>query len=102
MMNWDDTIGKYIHALMVTKALEVKPSANRQKLDESIARTSLSIGLARQGCGDVLQAELEALIAMRVMGIPVTNDFLAGMLASIDLIRDGKHVLDDNDSDWNE
>lgn len=102
-MNWNDTIGKRVHALMVTKALDQRPHADRQKLEESIARTSLTVGLTRQGIVDVLEGEMETLVAMRVLGTSISNDFLAGMLASIDLIRDGRHVLDDNNShnEWN-
>jgi hypothetical protein len=100
-MNWNDTIGITIHNRMVSKALEQKPYADRQKLEESIARTSLTLGIARDCISDVLQAEIDTLIAMRVMGSYIPNDFLAGMLASLDLIRDGKHVLDDNDSNDN-
>lgn len=102
-MNWNDTIGQRIHALMVRKALENRPGADLQKLEESIARASFTVGLSRQGIVDVLQAEVETLIAMRVLGTSIPNDFLAGMLASIDLVKDGRHVLDDNNShnNWN-
>ena len=101
-MNWADTIGQRIHVLMVNKALENRPGADRQKLEESIARASFTVGIARQGIVDVLEAEMETLVAMRVLGTSIPNDFLAGMLASIDLIKDGRHVLDDNNShhDW--
>lgn len=101
-MNWDDTIGQYIHAKMVNKALEQKPNADREKLEDSIKRTGFSIGIARDGIADVLEAETSSLAMMRILGeTQITIDFLAGMLAATNLVRNGKHVLDDNDSNNN-
>lgn len=94
-MNWNDTIGQHIHAKMVAKALEIKPHADRVKLDESIVRQSLTVGITRQGIADVLQAELESLAFRRAMGdVDITIDFLAGLVAAELLVRTGKHVTD--------
>jgi hypothetical protein len=83
---------------MVDKALQNRPNADHNKLEQSIAKASFTVGITRQGIVDVLEAEMETLVAMRVLGTSIPNDFLAGMLASIDLVRDGRHVLDDYDS----
>jgi hypothetical protein len=92
-VNWDDTIGQYIHAKMVEKALQNKPDADLAKLHDSIKRTSLSVGIARTAIADVIQAELESLAMLRVLGTnDITNDFLAGMVCAERLIRTGKHV----------
>jgi hypothetical protein len=99
MMDWNDTIGQYIHANMFNKALQMKPDANRVKLEESIKRASTTVGITRSSIADVLEAETSSLAMMRVLGdTNITIDFLAGMLAALQLIRDGKHVTDDNDS----
>jgi hypothetical protein len=92
-MDWSDTIGQHIHAKMVAKALQQKPDADRVKLDESIKRTSLSVGIARTAIADVIQAEIEALAMMRVLGSNyISNDLLAGMICAERLVRNGKHV----------
>jgi len=101
-MNWNDTIGQYIHAKMVYKALEQKPDADRDKLDNSIKRATLTVGITRDSIADVLEAETQSLAMMRVLGTHgITIDFLAGMLAATQLVRNGKHVTDDNDSNNN-
>lgn len=101
-MNWNDIIGITIHNRMVSKALEVRPDADMQKLEQSIARQTLTVSIVRDSISDILEGEIEALAFMRVLGTPaITIDFLSGMLASLNLIRDGKHVLDDNNSNDN-
>lgn len=98
-MNWDDTFGQYIHAKMVSKALQQRPDADREKLEQSIQRASLTVGITRNAIADVLDAEIESLAMMRILGDSyITIDFLAGMLATANFVRTGKHILDDNDS----
>lgn len=102
-MNWDDTFGQYIHANMVNQAIKQRPYIDKDKLNESIKRTSITVGITRDSIADVLQAEMELLAFMRVLGEKdITLDFLAGMLASIDFIRNGKHILDDNNCNHHE
>ena len=94
-MNWDDTIGLNIHAKMISKALEVKPLSDIKALEASIKRSSITVGITRDCIADVVDAEIETLIAYRTMGdYSISNDFLAGMLAVADLIRKGTHVTD--------
>ena len=82
---------------MVAKALEIKPSADRVKLNESIVRQSLAVGIARQGIADVLEAEVESLAMRRALGdIDIPIDFLAGLVAAELLVRTGKHVTDNS------
>lgn len=101
-MNWDDTIGQYIHAKMVAKALEQRPDADRQKLYDSIKRASVTVGITRESIADVLEAETSSLAMMRILNTPeITIDFLAGMLAATELVRNGKHVTDDNNRNHN-
>jgi hypothetical protein len=92
-MNWDDTIGQYIHARMYNKALEVKPDADKQKLNDSIKRASLTVGITRQSIADIVDAEASSVAMLRVLGDDqYTIDFLAGMLAIGEFIRTGKHI----------
>jgi hypothetical protein len=92
-MNWDDTIGQYIHAKMVAKALEQKPNADRVKLEDSIKRATLTVGIVRDSIADLVEAETSSLAMMRILGEDqYTIDFLAGMLAVSEFIRYGKHI----------
>ena len=92
-MNWDDTIGQYINARMYNKALEMKPDADKAKLQESIKRASITVGIVRQSIAEVVEAEVENLAMLRVLGDDqYTIDFLAGMIAASELIRSGKHI----------
>ena len=94
-MNWNDTIGQYIHAKMVDHALNVRPFADLEKLEQSIARTSISVGITRDSIADVLQAEVESLAMRRALGdVEITIDFMAGLVAAELLVRTGKHVTD--------
>lgn len=98
-MNWDDTFGQYIHATMFNRAIKQKPDADREKLEQSIKRAGLTVGITRESIADVLDAEIESLAMMRILGDRfITIDFLAGMLAASQFIRTGKHILDDNNS----
>jgi hypothetical protein len=99
-MNWNDTIGQVIKAQMIAHALKVKPEVDREKLLDSIARTSVSVGITRHAIADVMEAEIEALAFHRALGnTGVTIDYLAGWTAATDLVRKGKHAItNDNDS----
>lgn len=99
-MNWQDTIGQYIKAKMIAKALQQRPDADQDKLLDSIARTSVTVGIARDAIADVMEAEIEALAFHRALGnFAVTIDYLAGWTAATDLVRNGKHAItNDNDS----
>ena len=95
-MNWNDTIGQYIHAKMVEHALNVRPYADLDKLEQSIARTSISVGITRDSIADVLQAELESIAMLKALGdTGFTIDFMAGLVAAEKLVRYGKHVTDE-------
>jgi hypothetical protein len=85
---------------MITKALEQRPDADREKLLDSIAKTSLTADIIRTSIADVMDAEIEALAFHRALGNHnVTIDYLAGWTAATDLVRYGKHaILNDNDS----
>lgn len=102
-MNWNDTIGQVIKAQMIAHALKVKPEADRDKLMDSITRTSLSVGITRHAIADVMDAEIEALAFHRALGnMAITIDYLAGWTAATSLVRDGKHAItNDNDSNNN-
>lgn len=83
---------------MVSKALEVRPDADIKKLEQSIARQTLTVGIVRDSIADIVEGEIEALAFMKALGTSgITIDFLSGMVATLSLIRDGKHILDDND-----
>ena len=92
-MNWNDTVGQYIHAKMYNKALEIKPYADKDKLNESINRAGITVGLVRQAIAELIEAEVSGLAMMRVLGEDqYTIDFLAGMIAIGEFIRTGKHI----------
>jgi hypothetical protein len=96
-MNWDDTIGQNIHANMYNKAMQVKPNADPIKLHESIHRASITVEITRQSIADVIEAEIECLAFMEALDAKtIPLDFISGMLAVLDLVREGKHVLDNN------
>lgn len=95
MMNWEDTIGQYIHAKMAQRAMEIRPSVEHEKIHDSIKRSSITVGIVRDSIADVLDAEIETMIAYRTFGDrSITLDFLSGMLAAADLVRSGTHVSD--------
>lgn len=94
-MNWDDTIGQNIHAQMYNKALEVRPTTNKEALQASIKRSTVTVGIVRNSIADVLDAEIETMVALRSLGDrSISLDFLAGLLAAADLVRKGTHVTD--------
>lgn len=102
-MNWQDTIGQYIKAKMIEKALQQRPDADKEKLLNSIARASLTVGITRDSIADVLDAEIEALAFHRALGNSgVTIDYMAGWASAAKLVRYGKHAItNDNDTDNN-
>lgn len=94
-MNWTDTVGITIHNDLVRSALKNKPDADIDKLEASVKRMSLSVGITRNAIADVLEAELEAMIGYRSMGdLSITLDYLAGLQSAVDLVRFGVHLTD--------
>jgi hypothetical protein len=94
-MNWTDTVGVTIHNDLVRSALKNKPEADIEKLEASIKRMSLSVGITRMAIASVLEAEVEAMAAYRVLGdSSITNEYLAGMQSAADLVRYGVHLTD--------
>ena len=100
-MNWQDTIGQYIKAKMIAHALKIKPDADKDKLLDSIARTSITVGITRESIADIMEAEIEALAFHRALGnYGITIDYMAGWPGASDLVRYGKHAIT-NDNDTN-
>lgn len=94
-MNWTDTVGVTIHNNLVRSALKNKPDADLDKLEASVKRMSLSVGITREAIAAVLDAELEAMVAYRSMGdSSITLDYLAGIQSAADLVRYGVHLTD--------
>ena len=94
-MNWTDTIGVTIHNDLVRSALKNKPEADLDKLEASVKRLSLSVGITRNAIASVLEAELEAMVAYRLLGdSSLNNDYLAGLQSAADLVRYGVHLTD--------
>lgn len=78
---------------MYNKALEVKPNADKVKLNDSIRRTSITVGLVREAIADLIEAEVSSVAMLRVLGDDqYTIDFMAGMLAIGEFVRNGKHI----------
>lgn len=94
-MNWTDTVGVTIHNDLVRSAIKNKPEADIEKLEGSIKRMSLSVGITRMAIASVIEAELEAMIVYRALGdTTITNEYLAGLQSASDLIRYGVHLTD--------
>jgi hypothetical protein len=94
-MNWTDTIGVTIHNDLVRSALKNKPEADIEKLEASVKRLSLSVGITRNAIASVLEVELEAMVAYRLLGdTSLTPDYLAGLQSAADLVRYGVHLTD--------
>lgn len=94
-MNWTDTIGVTIHNDLVRSALKNKPEADIDKLEASVKRLSLSVGITRNSIASVLEVELEAMVAYRLLGdTSLTPDYLAGLQSAADLVRFGIHLTD--------
>lgn len=94
-MNWTDTVGVTIHNDLVRSALKNKPDADVNKIEASVKRMSLSVGITRNAIADVLDAELEAMVAYRSMGdLSITLEYLAGLQSAVDLVRFGVHLTD--------
>ena len=95
MMNWDDTIGQNIHSRMAKKAMEIRPDVDHVKIHTSIKRSTPTVEIVRDSIADVLDAEIEALIAYRSFGDrTISLDFLSGLLAAAELVRYGTHITD--------
>ena len=94
-MNWTDTIGVTIHNDLVRSALKNKPDADINKLEASVKRMSLSVGITRNAIASVLEAELEAMVAYHLLGDKsITLEYLAGLQSASDLVRYGLHLSD--------
>jgi hypothetical protein len=94
-MNWTDTVGITIHNDLVRSALKNKPDADLDKLEDSIVRMSLSVGITRMAIASVLEAEVEAMLAYRALGdISITPEYVAGLQSAADLVRYGVHLSD--------
>jgi hypothetical protein len=94
-MNWTDTIGVTIHNDLVRSALKNKPEADIEKLESSVKRLSLSVGITRNSIASVLEAELEAMVCYRLLGdTSLSLDYLAGLQSAADLVRYGVHLTD--------
>ena len=94
-MNWTDTIGITIHNDLVRSALKNKPDADLDKLEASVKRMTLSVGITRYAIASVLEAELEAMVAYHLLGDKsITLEYLAGLQSAADLVRYGVHLTD--------
>jgi len=94
-MNWTDTVGVTIHNDLVRSALKNKPDADIDKLEASVKRMSLSVGITRNAIASVIEAELEAMVAYHLLGDKfITLEYLAGLQIAADLVRYGLHLSD--------
>jgi hypothetical protein len=94
-MNWTDTVGITIHNDLVRSALKNKPDADIDKLEASVKRMSLSVGITRMAIASVIEAEIEAMLAYRLLGdTSITPEYVAGLQSAADLVRYGVHLTD--------
>ena len=94
-MNWTDTVGVTIHNDLVRSALKNKPDADIDKLEASVKRMSLSVGITRNAIASVIEAEVEAMLAYRALGdTSLTPEYVAGLQSAADLVRYGLHLSD--------
>jgi len=94
-MNWTDTVGVTIHNDLVRSALKNKPDADIDKLEASVKRMSLSVGITRMAIASVIEAEVEAMLAYRALGdTSITPEYVSGLQSAADLVRYGVHLSD--------
>lgn len=90
---WSDTIGQNIHAVLLDQIMHHSPQVERSEAERAIHGMTKTVQVIRTSISDVLEAEIETLAFRRTLGddsIPFV--FLAGMMAALDLVRDGTHL----------
>ena len=94
MMNqWQDTIGQNIHAVLLDNIMHHNPDVHLQQANYVINGMTKTVAVIRTSISDVLEGEIETLAFRRSLGDDsISIEFLAGMLAALELIRDGKHL----------
>jgi hypothetical protein len=56
---------------------------------------SLSVGITRMAIASVIEAEIEAMLAYRLLGdTSITPEYVAGLQSAADLVRYGVHLTD--------
>lgn len=93
---WHDTIGQNIHAVLLDNIMQHNPDVQVSEARFAINAMTKTVEVIRTSISDVLEAEVETLAFRRTLGDDsIGIEFLAGMLAALELVRDGKHLKED-------
>jgi hypothetical protein len=97
MLNeWADTIGQNIHAVLLDQIMYHSPHVQRAEAERAIHGMTKTVSVIRTSISDVLDGEIETLAFRRSLGDDsIGIEFLAGMLAALELVRDGTHLKED-------
>jgi hypothetical protein len=90
---WGDTIGRNIHAVLLDNIMYHNPDIHLNEARFAINAMTKTVAVIRTSISDVLEGEIEALAFRRSLGDDsIGIEFLAGMLAALELVRDGTHL----------
>lgn len=93
---WHDTIGQNIHAVLLDNIMHHNPDVNVDQANFAIYAMTKTVEVIRTSISDVLEGEIETLAFRRTLGDDsIGIEFLAGMLAALELVRDGTHLKED-------
>jgi hypothetical protein len=93
---WHDTIGQNIHAVLLDNIMHHNPDVNVDQANFAINAMTKTVEVIRTSISDVLEGEIETLAFRRTLGDDsIGIEFLAGMLAALELVRDGTHLKED-------
>jgi hypothetical protein len=90
---WNDTIGRNIHAVLLDNIMHHNPYIHVDEAKFAINAMTKTVAVIRTSISDVLEGEIEALAFRRSLGDDsIGIEFLSGMLAALELVRDGTHL----------
>jgi hypothetical protein len=93
MHQWHDTIGQNIHAVLLDNIMHHNPDVHLAQANHAINGMTKTVAVIRTSISDVIEGEIETLAFRRSLGDDsIGIEFLAGMLAALELVRDGKHL----------
>jgi hypothetical protein len=93
---WQDTIGQNIHAVLLDNIMHHNPDIDVDQANFAINAMTKTVEVIRTSISDVLEGEIETLAFRRTLGDDsIGIEFLAGMMAALELVRDGTHLKGD-------
>ena len=93
---WQDTIGQNIHAVLLDNIMHHNPDVDVDQANFAINAMTKTVEVIRTSISDVLEGEIETLAFRRTLGDDsIGIEFLAGMMAALELVRDGTHLKEE-------